>query len=137
MTQVPCNGCRACCQRNELIPLQPQDGDDVAAYAHRQEVKGHWFLTHQDNGDCAYLGPTGCTIYERRPAVCRAFDCRKFFLTLQALNRRERRRLASEYRMTADAHIMAAGKARLASLDEAEVRDVTGLALRIRGHHGA
>ena len=34
------------------------------------------FLQQKPNGDCHHLDPvTGCTIYEHRPAVCRAFSC--------------------------------------------------------------
>jgi Fe-S-cluster containining protein len=38
-------------------------------------------LSQRDNGDCVYLGDGGCTIYDRRPFVCRGFDCRQLFLS--------------------------------------------------------
>lgn len=33
-------------------------------------------LAHKANGECIYLKPTGCSIYERRPHMCRGMDCR-------------------------------------------------------------
>lgn len=33
-------------------------------------------LRHNEDGSCVYLGLLGCTIYDRRPAMCRVFDCR-------------------------------------------------------------
>jgi uncharacterized protein len=45
-------------------------------------------LKRKANGDCYYLGPTGCTIHDRAPALCREFDCRTLFT---ALTRQERR----------------------------------------------
>jgi Fe-S-cluster containining protein len=36
-------------------------------------------LKHKPNGECWYLDPgKGCTIWPRRPALCREFDCRVF-----------------------------------------------------------
>jgi Fe-S-cluster containining protein len=45
-------------------------------------------LSRRENGDCVYLGETGCMIYERRPTVCRDFDCRAWF---RGLTRNQRR----------------------------------------------
>jgi Fe-S-cluster containining protein len=54
--------------------------DDVSSYEH--EPVAHPLtgapaiaLKRQRNGDCFYLGPTGCTIHDRAPALCREFDC--------------------------------------------------------------
>ena len=38
-------------------------------------IDGHAVLAHKPNGDCVYLGASGCTIYEKRPLMCRRFDC--------------------------------------------------------------
>jgi len=46
-------------------------------------------LQHKENGDCIYLGKEGCTIYDRRPQVCRKFDCRAMFLSQTREQRRE------------------------------------------------
>jgi hypothetical protein len=39
------------------------------------------FLQCGETGECIYLGQDGCTIHDRAPAICRAFDCRDLFLS--------------------------------------------------------
>jgi uncharacterized protein len=90
---VPCNGCTACC-RHDLIVLHPECGDDVASYdtyqmPHPFLPKVVYALKRRANGDCVYLGPQGCTIYERAPTICREFDCRKQYLMHSRAQRRE------------------------------------------------
>ena len=80
--QPPCNGCVRCCKGFDLIRLLP--GDDPATYqtmAHplRPDALA---LQHKPNGDCVYLAPDGCSIYERRPLMCRSMDCRVVALTI-------------------------------------------------------
>ena len=108
-TKVPCNGCTACCRR-ELVPLLPEHGDDPGTFE-TQTIGTEPFLAVAENGDCVYLGPEGCTIHARAPAVCRAFDCRRFFLSLTRVQRRQ---------MGHRSEIFAAARARLASLTAAE-----------------
>jgi len=106
-SSVPCNGCTACCQ-GELVVLDPEAGDDPALYLTRQSADGaHHALQQKANGDCVYLGPSGCSIWARAPAMCRTFDCRKFFLRF---NRAARRRMKD------GKDIFDAGRARLGSL---------------------
>ena len=112
---VPCNGCQACCT-NELLILHPEHGDRPGDYL--TKVVRHPFtgeivlgLQQKDNGDCIYLGERGCTIHERRPAMCREFDCRRFVEGLLAMPRAERRRIMREGHVTKD--VVEAGKARL------------------------
>lgn len=71
---VPCNGCTLCC-RNQLVVLFPEMGDDLTAYETQTPAPSIVALKHKANGDCVYLGDGGCTIYERRPAMCREYDC--------------------------------------------------------------
>lgn len=89
---VPCNGCVACCKK-EVVVLFPEKGDDVSQYDHVEiEVEGvgiRHALRHKNNGDCVYLGESGCTIHDRLPSVCKAFDCRMYLLSMY---REERRR---------------------------------------------
>ncbi len=122
---VPCNGCTACC-RNIIIMLLPDEGDDVEKYEHEPvidprtgEVAGY-IIPQKPNGECHYLGDGSCTIYEHRPAVCRAFDCRLQFLSF---SRDERRKLFGKRNPIFDA-----ARARLSSLN----REETALALDIR-----
>ena len=99
VASVPCGKCRLCCQK-EAIVLMPHEGDDIASYEHvminvettpmlkvgavtlgMREQKELAILRQQPNGDCVYLDrKTGCTIHDRAPAMCKRFDCRKWFL---------------------------------------------------------
>src|ERR1051326_4818237 len=81
-TEVPCNGCTECCRHNSAVFLHPELGDDVASYQVRaleepETGRTVFLLATRQNKECIYLGPTGCKIYERRPFLCRSFDCRK------------------------------------------------------------
>ncbi len=75
MSDVPCNGCTLCCHRDTITMLP---GDDAASYktVPHERIKGALMLDHKANDDCIYLGDSGCTIYERRPQLCRDMDCR-------------------------------------------------------------
>ena len=74
---VPCNGCRACCRR-EQVGLSPERGDDPLQYCTVPYGDGERMLAHRDNGDYVYLGDDGCTIHDRAPWACRMFDCRRW-----------------------------------------------------------
>ena len=116
---VPCAGCQACC-KGERVILYPEYGDDIASYqtepapADAIGVKSYgtaelYMLLHKDNMDCIYLGNDGCTIWDRAPAVCKEFDCRKWFAKF---TRAERRR----FRKVLDNDVMRAGRDRLHTL---------------------
>lgn len=85
--EVPCAGCTLCCHKQD-VPLVA--GDDLTLRSRIIEIGGRKFaaLDRRPDGACVYLGPEGCTVYERRPKLCRAFDCREH----QDLPRAERRR---------------------------------------------
>ncbi len=72
---VPCDGCRLCCEGGEA---ELEASDDPNMYETHQ-VNGRTALARQENGHCIYLDDKGCTIYEDRPGVCRHFDCRTLF----------------------------------------------------------
>lgn len=104
---VPCDGCRLCCQGNNLVTLHPEDGDVVASYAHHQITNPltgatGFALDRLANGDCVYLGPDGCTIHDRAPAMCRKFDCRAQYLLSRKFNREDRRRMHAQGVLTRD-----------------------------------
>jgi hypothetical protein len=91
-TEVPCNTCTECCKSKQALVLHPAQGDDVASYQVRLATDPGtgatvFLLATKENGECVYLGPTGCTIYERRPLLCRSFDCRKHYLMLPRQDR--------------------------------------------------
>jgi Fe-S-cluster containining protein len=118
MSDVPCNGCTACC-RHQIVLLADRDEPNIAAYDYRH-IGEHRVLNNKPNGDCAHLGPEGCTIYDKRPFVCRTYDCRKH---LESLAAGERRRFS---------HSMLGDEARkrLATLDGDDLADLPAYRLR-------
>lgn len=90
MNEISCNGCRACCQYEALV-LHPEMGDKPREYlcvTMTNPLTGNlvFALARKENGECIYLGPEGCTNYINRPAICREFDCRKFYLKVKQGN---------------------------------------------------
>lgn len=116
---VPCNGCTSCC-RNDLVFIHPECGDVASEYLtmtmrHPITKAVEQALQHDKNtGSCIYLGETGCTIHERRPSMCREFDCRRFFLGFK--DRAERRRAVRSGMISND--VLKAGQARLHTLPD-------------------
>jgi Fe-S-cluster containining protein len=108
----------ACC-RHQIVLLSENDEPNMAAYDYRQ-IGQHRVLNNKPNGDCAHLGPEGCTIYEQRPFVCRTYDCRKHFKMLAS---RERRRFANSA-------LGDEARKRLATLDAADLADLQIYRLR-------
>lgn len=81
---VPCGSCSACCKKEAVI-LHPECGDVIGLYETapiKNPITGESAvrLKHKENGDCFYLTDSGCSIWQRRPHVCRTFDCRMAFL---------------------------------------------------------
>jgi Fe-S-cluster containining protein len=104
VTYVPCDGCTLCCVNRQLVVLFPDHGDDPANYQTQQV--GKWTaLDFKPNGDCIHLGPGGCEVYDRRPVVCKAFDCGDQF---RQHTRAERRRMVKAGMM--DAAILERGR---------------------------
>jgi hypothetical protein len=59
--------------------IHPALGDDPLKYPARVYVEGAGFrLPQSADGRCSYLKDNGCSIYNDRPALCRAFDCRVY-----------------------------------------------------------
>ena len=117
-TEVPCNGCTECCRSGQGLFLQA--GDDVQSYEHqvltdRSTGEPVFLLATNSAGHCTYLGPLGCTIYERRPLICRTFDCRKHYLILPKQDRDNLVRIGASARS-----VFNAGRARLKSLSPQE-----------------
>jgi Fe-S-cluster containining protein len=65
-----CHG--RCCAMT--VELTTQDLDEGGV---RWEVEAPYLLRHEPDGWCTHLdrGAVGCTIYEKRPATCRAYSC--------------------------------------------------------------
>jgi Fe-S-cluster containining protein len=80
---VPCGSCTLCCRGGEAIMLHPEDGDIPSLYQtnlvmHPLTGRPIQILKQKPDGSCIYLSEAGCTIYNSRPTICRAFDCRLF-----------------------------------------------------------
>jgi Fe-S-cluster containining protein len=88
-------------------------GDDPSLYETVMDGGKIKFAKRENGGkSCRYLGATGCTIYEKRPWVCRNFDCRVYMLQkFGGRNRQERRTTVAKMPWTKA--IFAAAKARL------------------------
>ena len=85
---VPCGTCTLCCY-GEAIILHPEHGDnpedyDVQVIEHPVFGKPVFALKHRADGACQYLGPFGCSIWTKRPVLCREFDCRDFARKIDA-----------------------------------------------------
>ena len=126
-TNVPCEGCTECCSSNQGLVLHPDHGDDVESY--RFQVLGHrdtgdpvFALATDERGRCVYLGSNGCTIYERRPFLCRSFDCRKHYLILPRQDRDNLVKIGLSSRA-----VFNAGKSRLGTLNAAERKECLNL----------
>ena len=119
-TDVACVGCTECCRSNQALVLQPAAGDDVDSYRHqvlKDRVSGApvFALAMDEKGWCTYLGERGCTIYERRPHLCRSFDCRKHYLMLPRQDRDNLVRIGLSSRA-----VFNAGRARVKTLSKVE-----------------
>lgn len=80
---VPCNGCTACC-RSAAVGLRPELGDKPSDYETEPGTDPRTgapmlMLKRSADGACIYLRDGGCAIYDKRPVICRSFDCRTFY----------------------------------------------------------
>ncbi len=124
---MPCNSCTECCSSNQGLVLHPDQGDDVESYQFR--ILGHrdtgdpvFALAADESGRCVYLGSNGCTIYDRRPFLCRSFDCRQHYLILPRQDRDNLVRIGLSSRA-----VFNAGKSRLKTLSAAERQECLNL----------
>jgi Fe-S-cluster containining protein len=103
--------------------LHPVHGDDVESYlfqvlGHRDTGDPVFALATDERGRCVYLGSSGCTIYDRRPFLCRSFDCRKHYLILSRQDRDNLVKIGLSSRV-----VFNAGKSRLKTLNPAERKE--------------
>jgi len=83
-SNVPCDGCTACCTSSQFIHIAPDEVDTLAEIprellfpAPRLPV-GHLLMGYDENGHCPMLLDGACSIYAHRPRTCRTYDCRAF-----------------------------------------------------------
>ncbi|HZP31552.1 MAG TPA: YkgJ family cysteine cluster protein [Acidimicrobiia bacterium] len=86
-SDVPCDGCTACCRSAQFVHIEPDETDALAhipaelLFPAPLRPPGHLVMGYDEQGRCPMLGEDGCTIYEHRPRACRMYDCRVFAAT--------------------------------------------------------
>jgi len=74
---VPCGSCTACCYygRTDVNPAE-ETLASLSVLQMEEDAKG-LYLKRREDGGCIHLGANGgCAVWEHRPRVCRAYDCR-------------------------------------------------------------
>jgi Fe-S-cluster containining protein len=83
-SDVPCNGCTACCTSSQFVHIGPDETDTLAhipaelLFPAPRMPHGHVVLGYDERGHCPMLIDNRCSIYEHRPQTCRTYDCRVF-----------------------------------------------------------
>ena len=83
-SDVPCDGCTACCSSSQFVHVGPDETDTLAhipaelLFPAPRLPHGHMLLGYDERGRCPMLVDNGCSIYEHRPVTCRTYDCRVF-----------------------------------------------------------
>jgi hypothetical protein len=81
-SDVPCDGCTACCTASQFVPIEPDEAETLAhipaelLFPAPRRPRGHLLLGYDERGHCPMLVDGGCSIYEHRPRACRTYDCR-------------------------------------------------------------
>src|SRR6185295_19764588 len=81
-SDVPCNGCTACCTSSQFIHIGPDETDTLSRiptgllFPAPRMPQGHVLLGYDEQGHCPMLIDDTCSIYEHRPRTCRTYDCR-------------------------------------------------------------
>jgi Fe-S-cluster containining protein len=83
-SDVPCDGCTACCTSSQFVHIGPGETDTLAhipsglLFPAPRLPRGNVLLGYDENGHCPMLVDGRCSIYEHRPQTCRTYDCRIF-----------------------------------------------------------
>ena len=81
-SDVPCDGCTACCKSSQFIHIAPDEADTLAhvpgelLFPAPGLPDGHVLMGYDERGHCPMLIDDRCSIYEHRPRTCRTYDCR-------------------------------------------------------------
>jgi Fe-S-cluster containining protein len=83
-SDVPCDGCTACCTSSQFVHVAPEDVEALAVippellFPAPGQPDGHFVMGYDQDGCCPMLVDGGCSIYAYRPRTCRVYDCRLF-----------------------------------------------------------
>ncbi|HEY1737326.1 MAG TPA: YkgJ family cysteine cluster protein [Acidimicrobiia bacterium] len=86
-SDVPCDGCTACCTASQFVPVDPDESDALAhipgdmLFPAPGMPPDHLLMGYDAHGACPMFVDGGCSIYEHRPRACRVYDCRIFAAT--------------------------------------------------------
>jgi Fe-S-cluster containining protein len=86
-SEVPCDGCTACCRSRQFVPVGPDEPEAIAhippelLFPAPGMPEGSRVLGYDEQGHCPMLVDDRCSIYEHRPRACRTYDCRVFAAT--------------------------------------------------------
>src|SRR6266508_6252442 len=76
-SEVPCDGCTACCTASQFIHIAPDETDTLAhippelLFPAPGLPTGHVLLGYDERGHCPMLIDNQCSIYEHRPRTDR------------------------------------------------------------------
>jgi Fe-S-cluster containining protein len=99
-SNVPCDGCTACCTSSQFVPIGPEETDTLAhipgplLFPAPGLPTGHVLMGYDERGHCPMLVDGACSIYEHRPITCRTYDCRVFPATGVVLDEGDKPRIA-------------------------------------------
>lgn len=83
-SDVPCDGCTACCTSSQFIHIGPDETESLAhipaelLFPAPGLPAGHVLMGYDRRGHCPMLVDGRCSIYAHRPRTCRTYDCRVF-----------------------------------------------------------
>jgi uncharacterized protein len=83
-SEVPCDGCTACCRASQFIHIEPDEAATLARVPASLRFPapglpaGHVVMGYDQHGHCPMLVDDCCSIYDDRPRACRTYDCRVF-----------------------------------------------------------
>lgn len=83
-SEVPCDGCTACCRSSQFVHIEPDETDTLARipeellFPASRLPAGNKLMGYDEHGRCPMLVDDRCSIYEHRPRACRTYDCRVF-----------------------------------------------------------
>jgi Fe-S-cluster containining protein len=86
-SDVPCNGCTACCRSSQFVHIGPDETETLShippalLFPAPGRPRGHVLLGYDEHGHCPMLVDDRCSIYAHRPNACRTYDCRIFGAT--------------------------------------------------------
>jgi Fe-S-cluster containining protein len=103
-SDVPCNGCTACCTSSQFVHIGPDEVDTLSRipaellFPAPRLPGGHVLLGYDQRGHCPMLIDNRCSIYEHRPRTCRIYDCRIFAAAGVEIDDREKAMIAERAR---------------------------------------